>query len=197
MSILIAYKRGDTIYMGTDTRVVVNDHKKNELCECNYKIQKFDNGMLIGITSDRLTRQTIFAYSEIFTLDKKGELNRKHIIKEIIPKLVEMLNDEDLMITKEDEMPYMDAQILIAYKSELYEICKNFSVYKYDDYQALGSVAELGQFTLVNTKETDDINERVVKSLDIIAKNSQLVGSPYLLIDTKELKYRVIRSENI
>jgi hypothetical protein len=49
----------------------------------------------------------------------------------------------------------------------------------------------------VNTKETDDVNERIVKSLDIIANNSQLVGSPYLLIDTKELKYKVIRSENI
>ena len=33
MSILIAYKKGDTVYMGTDTRVIAGDSKRNELCE--------------------------------------------------------------------------------------------------------------------------------------------------------------------
>ena len=64
MAIVIAYKKGDTVYMGTDTRVIVNEHKKNELCESNYKIQKMDNGLLVGITADRLTRQTIFVNLE-------------------------------------------------------------------------------------------------------------------------------------
>ena len=120
MGIVIAYKKGDTVYMGTDTRVIVNEHKKNELCESNYKIQKMDNGLLIGITAERLTRQTIFANPEIFSLDKKGELNRKHIVKEIIPKLIDVLNGEELMFGKEDELPYMSAQILLTYKGEFF-----------------------------------------------------------------------------
>ena len=49
MSILIAYKKNDTVYMGTDTRVIVNDFKKNEICESNYKIQKLENGILLGM----------------------------------------------------------------------------------------------------------------------------------------------------
>ena len=187
MSVLIAYKRGDTIYMGTDTRVIVNDHKKNELCECNYKIQKLENGMLVGITAERLTRQTIFAYSEIFTLDKNGELTRKHLVKEIIPKLVAILNEEELM----------DGQILLAYKGVLYEICRNFSIYKYDDFQLLGYGVDYGQFVLANTKDTDDVNERIIKTLDTIAKYSHQVGSPYLLIDTKEQEYKLIRRTNV
>ena len=197
MSVLIAYKRDDTIYMGTDTRVIVNDHKKNELCECNYKIQKLENGMLVGITAERLTRQTIFAYSEIFTLDKNGELTRKHIIKEIIPKLVAILNEEELMIKKEDALPYMDGQILLAYKGVLYEICRNFAIYKYEDFQLLGYGVDYGQFVLANTKDTDDVNEQIIKTLDIIAKYSHHVGSPYLLIDTKEQEYKLIRRANV
>lgn len=193
MSVLIAYKRGDTIYMGTDTRVIVNDHKKNELCECNYKIQKLENGMLVGITAERLTRQTIFAYSEIFSLDKKGELTKKHIIKEIIPSLLSVLKKEDLLVEKEGELPYMKAVILLAYKDTLYEICSNFAVIKYEDFQAVGTVAEYAQATLFNTKGTDDINERIVKALGIVSNNSQFVGSPYLLIDTKEQAYKLIR----
>ena len=94
MSILIAYKKGDTIYMGTDTRTIVNDHKKNELRGCNLKIQKLANDMLLGITGERLERQTLIAYSEIFTLDKNGKLTKKHIVKEIIPKLITVLEKE-------------------------------------------------------------------------------------------------------
>lgn len=193
MSIMIAYKKGDTVYMGTDTRVIVNDHKKNECSKCNYKIQKLDNGMLVGITGERIERQTLFAYSEIFTLDKKGELTKKHIIKDIIPSLLAVLEKEGLIVENKGELPYMKAVILLAYKDTLYEICSSFAVIKYEEFQVLGRVAEYAQPTLLNAKETDDIYEIIIKALDITSRNSQLVGSPYLLIDTKEQTYKLIR----
>lgn len=192
MSILIAYKKDDTVYMGTDTRVIANDHKKNELSECNYKIQKLENGMLLGITGESLERQTLIAYSEIFTLDKKGKLTKKHIVKEIIPQLLSILEKENLLMRKESECPFMKAALLLAYEDTLYEISATFSVIKYEDFQVLGKVSNYAQATMANTKETDDINERIVKALDIVSKNSQCVGKPYLLIDTKELKYNLI-----
>ena len=130
MSILIAYKKDDTIFMGTDTRLIINERKTNRLCECDYKIQKMNNGILVGITGDRITRQTIFAYSEIFTLDKINHLTRKHIFKEIISKLIEVLNNNGLIINKENQLPYMDEQILLAYRGDLFEICTNFTIYK-------------------------------------------------------------------
>ena len=149
--------------------------------------------MLVGITAERLTRQTVFANPEIFSLDKKGELTRKHIVKEIIPKLIDILNREELMHGNDDELSSMNGQILLAYKGELYEICSNFSVYKYETFQALGPVADYVQFTLATIKENDDVNEKIIKALDIVAKNSQFVGCPYLLIDTKTKEYKLIR----
>ena len=192
MSILIAYKKGDTVYMGTDTRVIAGDSKRNELCECNYKIQNLDNGMLFGITGERLERQTLIAYSEIFTLDKNGELTKKHIVKEIIPNLLSVLEKENLIVEKDGELPYVKATVLLAHKDTLYEICANFAFIKYEDFQVLGRVADSAQATMANTKETDDINERIVKALDIASSNSQCVGKPYLLIDTKELNYNLV-----
>lgn len=195
MSILIAYKKGDTVYMGTDTRVIVNNHKMSELCECNYKIQKLDNGILVGITGERIERQTLFAYSDIFTLDNKGKLTKKHIIKEIIPSLLSVLKKEDLLIEKEAELPYMKAVMLLVYKDTIYEICSNFTVIKYEDFQVLGQVADYAQATMINTNQSDDINKRIVKALDITVINSQCVGSPYLLIDTKEMKYQLVKGD--
>ena len=66
MSVILAYKKDDAIYMATDTRVVVNSCKRNDLLESNYKIQKMENGLLVGITGEMMERQTIFAYPEIF-----------------------------------------------------------------------------------------------------------------------------------
>ena len=195
MSLVIAYKRGDTVYMGTDTRVIVNDSKKNELCESNFKIQKMENGMLVGITAERIERQTLFAYPEIFTLDKKGQLTRKHIVKEIIPRLLAVLDEEDLLQQEKGEFPYMRACILLAYKDVLYEICSTFTVIRYESYQALGRAAEYATASLANTKDSDDVNERIVKALDVAAKNSNLVGAPYVLIDTKSQEYQWIKEE--
>ena len=192
MSILIAYKKDDVIYMGTDTREIVNDDKRNDLCECNYKIQRLENGLIVGATAERLTRQSIFAYPEVFTLDKKGELTRKHVVKEIIPKLIEVLEREELIVHAENKLPYMNAGVLLAHNGDLYEICSNFSVYKYETFQALGTTSPYGQFVLNNVKETDDVNEQIIKALDVIAKNSQLVGKPYLLIDTKQKEYKLV-----
>jgi ATP-dependent protease HslVU (ClpYQ) peptidase subunit len=189
MSVLIAFKKNGTIYMGTDTRVVVGDHKRNEMRRCNLKIQKLDNGILLGITGERLERQTLIAYSEIFTLDKAGKLTRKHLVKEIVPRLISVLEEEKLMIEKEGEFPYMQAQIILAYKDTMYEICSSFAVIKYEDFQVWGRASDYAQATLMNTKETDDINQRIVKALDITADNSQYVGKPYVLIDTKKMKY--------
>ncbi|MBQ4269842.1 MAG: hypothetical protein IJB97_09380 [Clostridia bacterium] len=197
MSILIAYKKGDTVYMGTDTRVIVGGCKRNELGECNYKIQKLDNGILVGVVGERMERQTLLANAEeLFTLDKKGELTKKHIVKEIIPNLYGLLYTEKLMVEKDDELPYMKADILLAYKDTFYQICTCFMVIKYEDFQALGpGVAACAQATLLNTKETDDINARIVKALKIAAKHSQKVGAPYLLIDTKDQKYTLVKGD--
>ena len=56
-----------------------------------------DNEMLVGIAGDRIVRQTCFAFSEIFTLDKNNNLTRKHIFTQIIPKLIELLTEHELL----------------------------------------------------------------------------------------------------
>jgi len=126
MSILIAYKKDGTVYMGTTAKEIYYDRIETDACESNFKIQKMENGMLVGIIGDALTRQTLFAYPEIFTLDKKGELTRKHIVKEIIPSMLGILNDEDLLDQKEDEYPQMKVELLLAHNGVLYELSKSF-----------------------------------------------------------------------
>lgn len=179
--------------MGSDTRIIYNTYKKSELCEVNYKIRKLNNGLLIGITGDRIFRQTIFAFPEVFTLDKQYGLTRKHLVKIIIPKLINILNNNRLIVNTSGKAPSMKGQILLAYHGELFEVCSNFCVYKFQDFQALGIASESAQAVLINQQNVDNVNELILNALRTTTKNSQLVGPPYLLIDTKTNEYQIIK----
>ena len=99
------------------------------------------------------------------------------------------------MIRKSDELPRMPAALILAHKDKAFAVFKNFSVFRFEDYQTIGFSGQLCEFTLYNTKDTDDVNQRLVRALDIAAKNSSLIGAPYVLIDTKALEYQLVRRE--
>ena len=105
--------------------------------------------------------------------------------------------DEIGTFTKEENPAheYCDTKLLLAYKDTLFEICAGFNVLRYEDCQALGLAADYAQATLMNVKETDDVNTQIVKALGIAAKYCQYVGAPYLLIDTKEGKYQLVKGD--
>lgn len=192
MSIIIARKKGDTVYLGTDTRLIESDQKNTDLCEFNYKIQKVESGILVGIVCDNEIRNVLFASSEIFTLDKNGMLTRRHIIKEIIPAVLSVLGDNDLLSAEEGDTPYMNAIIVLAYKDVLYEICANLSVIRYEDGQALGKNAYYAVATVLDADDNEPVNDNIIRALKIADKNSVAVGAPYLLIDTKTNAYTLI-----
>lgn len=192
MSILIACKKGDTVYLGTDTRLVEYNQKNVDLCEFNYKIQKVESGILVGIVCDNQVRNVLFANSEIFTLDKKGELTRKHLIKEIIPKIISVLDENELIVKEDGDTAYMRAIIMLAYKGVLYEVNSNFLVIRYEDFQVVGKNAEYAIATIMDADDSEPINDNIVRALKIAGKNSLAVGAPYLLIDTKFNAYTLV-----
>ena len=195
MSILLAVKKNNTVYMATDTREIVSGNKRNNLCEASFKIQKKDNGMLVGITGDRFARQTLFANSEIFTLNKKGKLTKKHIVTEIVPQIIDLLDAHGMLMQNEDGFIGMKARIILAYQESMFEICAGFLVIKYEDLQALGEASSGAEVVLFNSKPDDDVEERLIRALDVASKYCLTVGAPYLLINTKDLEYTVVKGD--
>lgn len=195
MSILIAYKHKDTIYMGTDTRFVNQDYKRTLTQQSMYKIQKMDNGMLVGVVCNGKERQVIMCNPGIFTLDKNSKLTRRHILHQIIPRLLLICHAEGLL-DKEEKFPFCKATIVLAYKDVMYTILSNFAVVKNEKFAVCGDAWSLANATIANTKPTDDINQRIVKALCIASKYSQNVGAPYLLIDTKTQNYTIVEEDD-
>jgi hypothetical protein len=109
--------------MGADTRLIDDDCKLNASSKSNYNIQALENGILLGVSGETLEKQTVIANSDIFTLDKNDKLTKKHIVKDILPKLLRVLDKADMIIEKEGESIFARVVIFLAYKDVLFEIC--------------------------------------------------------------------------
>ena len=192
MSVVMAVKQGDRIWFGADTQATRGGDRYNQLSPNDYKVIKFDNGIVLSSTGETVTVQTILSHPEWFTVDEKKGLTKEHIVTKIIPEIYETLEGEGLL--EKDEKgtpPIMKCTLLIAYKDRLFEICRDLQVIRYEDYQATGSGSNAVNYGLSRIDKSKDINEQLLRLLGISAKLDINVSAPFVLIDTKELKFTV------
>ena len=64
-------------------------------------------------------------------------------------------------------------------------------VIRYEDYQATGSGANAVNYGLSRIDKSKDINEQLLRLLRISAKHDTRVSAPFILIDTKDLRFTV------
>ena len=192
MSVVMAVKHGGRIWFGADTQSTCGSDRYNPLSRSDFKVTKMDNGMLISMTGELVTSQRILAHPEWFTVDPKKGLTKEHIVTKIIPHLFKELDDEELLDTGDKGMPpVMKVTMFLAYKDKLFEVCRDFHVIRYEDHQASGSGANAVVYGLNKLDKAKDINEQLLQLLKISAKHDSNVSAPFILIDTKELKYTV------
>lgn len=191
MSIMLAYKKGSSVYMATDTAIISYGNRMSDIAEDNLKIRKSPSGILVGITGDACVRQEIFTLLDEFTLDKYGDLTQKHIISKIIPEIYFHLLDSGMLKMPKDEPPYMDDRILLVYKDKIFLINYNFAVYRYKKYISIGDASESAAYFLAHTDETKDISEQLVKMLRVAERHCKNVAAPFVTIDTEESGFRL------
>lgn len=187
MSVIVAIKENGVVYLGADTQTTIGTkRRKTSLHETNFKINKLENGILLGFCGLVAKKQEILSIKKIFTLDENGCMNKEHIVKNIIPKLVRGLN-------KEDGEWCLGVTILLAYKDSMYYINSLLEVVKLNDYAKIGSGSSYVDYAILSTKGKGiPVKERLLKALTESAKRCDAVCGPYVLIDTKDLQYEII-----
>lgn len=185
MSVIVAIKNDDVIYMGCDTQTTIGKDKENNLQELTFKINKLQNGMLVGTCGSVAAYQSVCDDESIFEIEN-DELTKKVIVNNIIPKIKAKLKGIE-GDTSENEMPIT---IIIAYKDKLFEVMCDYLVVGIEDYCSKGSGGGYTFSSLANIELS--IRERILNGLRTSAKYCASVSKPFVLIDTKELKYRIV-----
>jgi len=123
---------------------------------------------------------------------KNNKLTKETIVLDILPDLIEILtNAEKLEFDEEKSKFEMDASLILAYKNQYFKIFSNFRVTKHNRFQASGSGIDYTLGVLNGIKETDNIEEELLKSLKIPSKFVSNVSGPYVFINTKDLTYKI------
>ena len=184
MSVVVAIKEDDTIYLGADTLMTMGSTKIPEINnEEKYKLTKFKNGVILAHTGGVATTQKLVFHEEWFDKVPEKGLDKEFILNEIVPKLKKELEEYKLLV----EDGSMDATFFIAYKDKLYDLKAGFTSVRITEYASIGAGKDFALSSL--SKEYLSLEERIVSALRTAAKMCSTVSGPFVLIDTKNLEF--------
>lgn len=166
MSVIVAIKENGVVYMGADSQTTTGRRKRNGLNETSFKITRLENGMLVGFCGKVAAKQAILSMEDVFVLDKEGGLNKKHIVKEIVPKLV-----DKMQLIGDEDSGALDVSILLAYKDKLYRITSGLDVLNLNECGRSGAGADFTNWYLFGEKNLP-VRERILKALVASAKRT-------------------------
>lgn len=189
MSLVVAIKQNDVVYLGADTQTTTLDfmekYKKNEE---NFKITKMPNGVVIGHTGAVISTQQLCSQKNWFEHLPDEGLTKKFIVKKIIPKLYNKYLNKGLL----DDYNSVNASFILAWKDKLFYILSNFQVFELEDMAVIGSGKPFALYSLIQNMT---VEEKIIKCLSDANKSCTTVGDPFILIDTKKLEYKIVGDE--
>ena len=196
MSVIVAIKKNGRVYMGTDTLTSCGEQKKNFFAQGNRKITRFENGILLGGVGKMHNAQLLFAHSEIFTVPEDGNMTKRYVVENIIPKIFDLYREHDMGEKEEGEPRLLGGAYVLAYKDKIFLIDSDFDVTVLEHYVSVGSGADLTRAGLAeldaeDVSDSEMIENRLLELLRISASYVKSVGAPFYLIDTENLEYKL------
>ena len=200
MSVVVAIKDGNKIYIGADSQVTKGGTRTTLQNENNYKIWKVDGadhclmghvGNLRDANIIRLMRDVVDDYDEYC-----DRVNYRFIVKYLVPEIIKNLRDAKFLKVSDDYVEYLDSSFLFAYRDKLFYINSDCSVIEINDYVAIGSGANEAIGSLLSTKGQNP-KSRIVKAIKSSATSDIYVDYPIILSDTESTEFEIIteRSE--
>ena len=198
MSVVIAIKKNARIYMAADTQTSCGDRKITYHSEGSRKIHRFENGVLLGHTGSVHNWQILCAHPEYFTVPEDGELTKKYIVQNVIPKIFKCYRDNDMCEKEEGEPAKLGDSYLMAYKDKLFQIDGVFDVEVLNHYAEIGSGGDLTLAGLIELDVGDEhdgqiIENRLADLLCIASSRIMSVSGPYYVIDTEDQTFKIVQ----
>ena len=200
MSVVVAIKEGDKVFIGADSQVTKGGTRTTLKNPNNYKIWQVDGarhalmahvGNLRDANVVRLMNGVIDDYDEYC-----NRINYGFVVKFLVPEIIKNLRNSNFLKGKSDEyLDTMNSGFLFAYRDSLFSIEADASVIEIDDYVAMGSGENEAIGSLLST-EGQDPKTRIVKAIRASAASDIYVDYPIIITDTESTEFEIITEEN-
>lgn len=177
MSVVVAVKDGDRFCLGADAQVSGYNQKrfgkKNNKPFKIWNVLNADGAIMGGVGDLRdlqLLRYCEHLLDELSVL--KGEIDTKYMVNKLASKIHEVLSNGHSI--KGDAM-CMNSMFILAFKDRAWVINENFSVLEVDEYDVIGSGAEVA-LGVLNTTSDEPVEGRITQAIQAAADNTLYVG---------------------
>jgi len=186
MSLAIAIKKGDTIFVGADSLMSQKYGLTSILKEGHEKTWEVkESGVIFAHTGLLVDRNIIEMSDDI--IDKAftdKTIRFKDVVNNIVPKMMSLLEKRK----KSENDKCSCSSFIFAHRDKLYEIgAEGCVVEPYDDYISVGSGSEVadGAFQVIKDYEHFTPEQKIVKIILAACAIHSSVGYPIRIINTK------------
>ena len=201
MSVIVAIKKDGVIYMGADSQATKGGTRSTLSNSNNYKIWAVDDvdGCLMGSAGAIRVNNVIKVANDLIpeVVDLKNAVNFRFVVRHLVPRIMDELNDYNILQKNRDDLPYMDASFLFAYHDKLYSIDAYGCVIEVDDFCAIGSGACEALGSLLSSTEEPSPVERIKKAIKASAANDIYVDYPIVVSNTRSTKFKVFYEKDL
>ena len=189
MSIVIAYKKDNVVYMGADTKRSRGLFTTTIEAENDMKIHRIGENMLIGAVGTVSNIQTMVDNREEW-FDTKGKpLTKKFIVENVIPKFYSTLRKECKIEIEKGKSPIAKCCFCVTDGKKIFHISDYFMVTELNDFCAIGCTENIAYAYIRNAKKDDSVRDVILAALRGSVYRDDGVGAPYIFIDTKDFEF--------
>jgi len=188
MSVVVAIKDKDRVYVGCDSQATIGCTKRTLSNKHNCKIFKPENDkdVIIGTCGDFRDANLLYCVNEyIDELTRlKNQVDFKYVVTKIVPKIFSTLKDNGRIKASTDTLKSLPSSILFVYKTSIYRIFHDGCVIEVDDYIAMGSGAN-NAMGYLNVKDPQECPKKALqKSIEASCVSDLYVMKPIVIMNT-------------
>lgn len=196
MSVVVAIKDKDRVWMGCDSQVTYGGWTKHSMGNGQHKIWKpnDDNDILMGVVGSLRDINILATAKEwLEELPKlKNEINYEYIVRYLTPKIFKELEAFN-RVESNNGIKSICSIVTFAYKNDVYSIQEDGAVIAIDDFWATGSgfMHCFGAWSSVKDKK-NTVKEKLIECVKAGCEDSLYVNYPIVIMNTKDNKVELI-----
>lgn len=198
MSLVVAIKDGNKVYLGADSQVTRGGTRSTLKNPNNYKIWKVN-----GVESCLMAHVGAFRDANVIRLVDDfiddydvfcDRVDYRFVVKCILPRIIAELRCVGF-VKPENPLEILDSSFIFIYKDKVFKIGPDCSVTEIDDYVAMGSGCNEAIGSLLSTEGQSPV-DRIIKAIKAGAANDIYVDYPIIITDSESTKFTVINESD-
>lgn len=198
MSVIVAIKKDDVIYIGADSQATRGGSRTSLSNSNNYKIWRVKGieNCLMGSVGHIRDACAIKVMTDLVReIDVIHDaIDYEYVVERIEPMIKDCLKEHEF-IKSDDPYDSLESRFLFAYKDKFYTIT-NGCVLEHDDFVAIGSGECEAIGSLLSTCDEKNVKKRIISAIKASAANDIYVDYPIILSNTDDTEFEIITERN-